>query len=153
MWSVLPLWIILNAYAFLMDAIVGVSGCCAWLLWEGGHPVWGGLLGGAACIFAFIAIRLHLSYPQKRRTYEVLLKRNREALHRSSFREFMGAPCYRLVVRTVMNHTGHGKEYEALYRNYWGDGVACCTPMPAKVIVFQSPEEGRKWLNGQREED
>ena len=149
MWSALPLWIFLNVYAFLLDILALSAGGAAWYLFAHGYTVLGWAATTLAVGFATAAISVHASYPQKLRTYEVLLRRNREELHPRSFYEFMGAPCYRLVVRAVLKELGHADRYRGIFRACWGDGFSWCSPMPAEITIFRNREEARRWLREQ----
>ena len=146
MLSVLPLWISLNVYAFLLDAMFIVSGLGAWLFLSSGHSV-GGMLGVCiAVLFFFAAVRIHLSYPAKLNAYKMLYKRNCKTFHRASFHSFMDAPCYRMVVRTVLYHIGHSQEYNTIFKEVWGEHLSCCSFSSAEVVIFNSAEEGELWL-------
>ncbi len=150
MLSVLPLWITLNAYAFLLDALAVAGTTGAWFLFSSNHPVLGWIVAIITAIILFCAIQVHISYPTKLKTYHILYRRNHKKFHRNSFHEFMTAPCYRLVVRTVLCHVGHSEEYNAIFKDVWGEGITCCRPIPATVIIFKTPEEGRRWLEEQQ---
>lgn len=150
MWSALPLWILLNAYAFLLDALAILAGGTAWFVFLSGHPVWGWLAVATAAILGGIGLRVHLSYPQKLRAYKTLLRRNRGEFRPKSFYEFMGAPCYRLVVRTVLMHIGHADAYPAIYRDCWGEGLCCYAEMPSQVNIFNDRGKAREWIEDQK---
>ena len=150
MLSALPLWILLNTYAFLLDALSIAGGAGAWWLFSYGHPVYAAAAGVATAALLFAAIRVHLSYTAKLKAYHILYQRNRETLHRNSFYDFMGSPCYRLVVRTVLYRTGHPEEYKVIYREIWGTGLPFCTPKPASVVIFHNAAEGADWLRRHR---
>ena len=150
MLSVLPLWILLNVYAFLLDVLSIASGLGAWLFLSSGHSVWGALAAVVAALFFGAAVRVHLSYPAKINTYNILYKRNSKTLHRASFHEFMDSPCYRMVVRTVLHRTGHPQEYSIIYKEVWGEPWRFCSSVPADAIIFNSAEEGERWLRSQQ---
>ncbi|MBQ7176427.1 MAG: hypothetical protein IJS08_03345 [Victivallales bacterium] len=145
----LPLWIILNTYAFLLDAFVLASGAGTYFLLRGGHYVWCLFPGIAFIILLVSAIKLHLSYPLKLKTYYVLYRRNSASLHYDSFKDFMGAPCHRLVVRTVLHRIGHPDEYDVIFERAWGKSLPCCSPKPSEVHIFHNAEEGARWLKEQ----
>lgn len=146
MLSVLPLWLSLNVYAFLLDGLSIASGAGAWLFFFWGHPVLAGAAAIAAVALFSTAMRVHLSYPAKLKAYNTLYQRNRKVLHRNSFLEFMGSPCYRMVVRAVLCRTGHPEEYPVIYKEVWGSGLPCCSPQPATVTIFKNAAEGARWL-------
>ena len=150
MLSILPLWISLNTYAFLLDALSIAGGAGAGFSFSCGHPVWGVAAGIATAVLLFSAIRVHLSYPVKLNAYHILYQRNREVLHPSSFHDFMGSPCYRMVVRAVLCRTGHPEEYDVIFKEIWGSGLPFCTPKPASVIIFNNAAEGASWLRQHR---
>ena len=150
MLSALPLWILLNTYAFLLDALSIAGGAGAWWLFSYGHPVYAAVVGAAAAALLFAAIRVHLSYPAKLKAYHVLYQRNREVLHRNSFYDFMGSPCYRLVVRTVLYRTGHPEEYQVIFKEIWGSGLPFLSRKPATVVFFDNPDDGARWLQSHR---
>ena len=147
--SALPLWIILNAYAFLLDAFAFASGAGTYFLLRGGHYIWCLFPGIAFLVLLVSAIKLHLSYPAKLRTYYVLYKRNRDFLHYDSFKDFMGAPCHRLIVRTVLHRTGHQDEYDVIFERAWGKSMPCCSTLPSEVHIFRNAEEGARWFKEQ----
>ena len=150
MLSVLPLWLTLNVYAFLLDALALAGGTGAWLLFLYEYPVLGVIAGAAAAAFLYSAIRVHLSYPAKLKAYHTLYQRNRDVLHPNSFHEFMGSPCYRMVVRAVLCRTGHPEEYDAIFKAVWGTGMPCFAPKPATVTIFKNAAEGARWLEQHR---
>ncbi len=150
MLSILPLWISLNTYALLLDAMAMAGGAGAWMLFTSGHQIWGWTAVIIAAILLFSAIRVHLSYPQKLKAYRLLYKRNHDTFHRSSFHEFMGTPCHRMMVRVVLSRIGHKEEYDIIFKDVWGTGLPCCSLKPATVIIFQNAEEGARWLKSQK---
>ena len=152
MLSIFPLWILLNVYAFLLDALSIAAGLGAWLLFYYGYPVPGVLAAVVAVLFLCAAVRVHLTYPAKRNTYYTLYKRNCKTLHRASFYDFMDSPCYRMVVRAVLCHIGHSQEYENIFKEVWGKPLRFCSfaSVPAEVIIFKSAEEGELWLKKNR---
>ena len=152
MLSIFPLWILLNIYAFLLDALSIASGLGAWLLLSYGYSVPGVLATIVAILFLCAAVRVHLTYPAKRNAYNTLYKRNYKTFHRASFYDFMDSPCYRMVVRTVLCHIGHSQEYENIFKEVWGKPLRFCSfaSVPAEVIIFKSAEEGELWLKKNR---
>ena len=146
----LPLWMVLNAYAFLLDALALAFGVAAWFLIGSWHPFWGWTCASIAAVFAFAGVKLHCTYPVKKKTYFILLRRNEREFHRSSFRVFMSAPCYRLVVRTVLSRLGKQQEYKVIFKDVWGEFSPFCSTMPAKAVIFKNAEEGRKWFEENR---
>ena len=147
--TALPLWILLNAYAFLLDALALASGAVTYLLFCRGHYAWSIFPVIAFVVLLVSAIKLHLSYPHKLKTYYTLYRRNRCALHYDSFKEFMGVPCHRLIVRTVLHRIGHPEEYGVIFEKAWGSALPCCSPRPAEVHIFHNAEEGARWLKEQ----
>ena len=146
MLSVLPLWVVLNTYAFLLDVLFIVGGTGSWLLFSSGYLFRGWVAAAISAIFIFSAVRVHLSYPAKLKAYKALYKRNKNTFHRASFYDFMDAPCYRMVVRAVLNHTGHPEEYDSILKEVWGSGFSPCTVDAGTVTVFQNAEDGERWL-------
>ena len=146
MLSALPLWIPLNVYAFLLDALALAGGAGAWALFSSGCPVWGGAAAFAAAALLFAAIRVHLSYPAKLKAYHTLCLRNRDTLRIASLVDFMGSPCYRMVVRMVLYRVGHPEAYKVVYREFWGSGMPCFSPRLSTVTIFKDAEEGANWL-------
>ena len=65
MLSVLPLWVVLNTYAFLLDVLFIVGGTGSWLLFSSGYLFRGWVAAAISAIFIFSAVRVHLSYPAK----------------------------------------------------------------------------------------
>ena len=152
MLSIFPLWILLNIYAFLLDALSIAFGLGAWLLLSYGYSVSGVLAAVVAFLFFCAAVRVHLTYPAKRNAYNTLYKRNCKTFHRASFYDFMDSPCYRMVVRTVLCRIGHSQEYKSIFKEVWGNPLRFCSfaPVPAEVIIFNSAEEGERWLKHDR---
>ena len=150
MLSILPLWITLNTYAFLLEALSFAGGTGAWKLFSFGHPAWGCAAVVPTVVFLFAAIRIHCTYPAKLRAFRTLYQRNRESLHLASFHDFMGSPCYRLLVRTVLARLRHPEKYDVVFKAAWGSALPWCSRMPATVVVFKNPEEGRRWLESRK---
>lgn len=96
----------LNSYAYLLilTAVgVAVLPLCIW-----GFKWW---LALAQCAGVYIAIRgavtILAAWPDKQRKYEILMEKNRDELRPDTFRQFMDAPCGRLLARVVLVDLGY----------------------------------------------
>lgn len=116
----LPAWCVLNAYAFLLDALCVAAGTLAFWLRLGGQP--SGLwlpAAGMAFLCGCGALRLHMTYGTKLLLYRTLLKRNRRTVRLGSFAEFVDVPCHRLTVRYVLARVGRPECYRVVMRRYY----------------------------------
>lgn len=112
------------------------------------------MLAVAICImgalFLYGGIGIHGTYFEKKRIYSILLRRNLKDFHKDSFKEFLGVPCHRLVVRMVLHEIGHSERYaelkSAFYRYPWQRQFSDET----KLFVFKTKEEGDQWLLQQK---
>ena len=87
-----------------------------------------------------------LEIAEKVRMFRVLLRRNRRAFRRDSFKEFMGVPCHRLVVRMVLHRLDCPSEFSRLKRMYYHYPWEKRLPQATVLRVFKNSQEGEQWL-------
>lgn len=109
--STVPRFLYLNAYAFLLF-FMGAGIALIPLYRVGWWAV-------AVQSVAFIACergswKIFSSWKDKKRKYKVLMERNTPEFRPEVFREFMEAPCGRLLVKIVLNDLGRSGEYGTL---------------------------------------
>lgn len=116
----LPVWCILNAYAFLLDALCIAAGASVLWLRSGGQTPWLWVpAAGVAFLLGVGACRLHMAYGDKLHLYRALLRRNSRMLRLASFEDFVDVPCHRLTVRLVLARVGHPECYREVLRLYY----------------------------------
>ena len=87
-------------------------------------------------IFA-IAIKLFSTWSDKKRSINILIKKNRGRFRPESFEEYMQAPCGKLVVRQVLKALNRQEDYKMLLTlqkpllERWRNN---CTPV--KTVVY-----------------
>lgn len=64
------------------------------------------------------AIKILSRWKSKKRSYNILIERNREEICIDSFKEYMQAPCGRLLVRVVLTDLGKKEEYRTLKKKF-----------------------------------
>lgn len=147
MLSRIPLWIVLNFYAFLLDTLCIAVGVLTLGCYIREFFFCFFLCGGVTCLIGYAAITLHLTYPTKRHLFVTLKRRNRKQLHLCSFKDFVDAPCHRLIVRTVLAHLNQHKAYRKVLTQYyvypWKRGHFATH----EVFFFRSREEYEAWRN------
>lgn len=134
----LPRYIFLNSYAFLL-LIVGIG--------IGIIPLyrlswW--IVAVQAVIVLFILIntyRIFSAWNSKKRSYSILIARNTDTLRPDTFKEYMQAPCGRLLTRVVLKDIGKSSAYNELkklkkpFLQRLKDG---CVPQKTVVTVYKS---------------
>lgn len=60
------------------------------------------------------SLRIFRSWNDKKRKYKILMQRNSECFRPDTFREYMQAPCGRLLVKIVLNDLNLSHEYNTL---------------------------------------
>ena len=111
--SILSRFLYLNTYAFLLAFGGGGIACIPF----GGFSRWlilPQVLGVIACWTG--AYRIFRSWYDKKRKYNLLMTRNREGIRPDTFKEFMQAPCGRLLVRIVLKDLHQEAAWKALCR-------------------------------------
>lgn len=111
--STLPRFLYLNTYAFLL-VFGGIGIACVpvgrlslwWVLPQG--------IGVTACWWN--AVRIFRSWQDKKRQYRLLSVRNAVAIRPDTFKDFMQAPCGRLLVRIVLKDLGREAAWNDLCR-------------------------------------
>ena len=64
------------------------------------------------------SIRIFRQWPQKKRSYYILIRQNRKEFRPETFKRHMEAPCGRMLVRTVLSDLGENHRYKELKRRY-----------------------------------
>lgn len=149
MFTRLKFWITVNVYALLLDALSLFVFWIAYSLFRTGL-VLGVLIVSVGVMLLYAAIGIHGTYPEKCRIYSVLLRVNKKQFKLESFRDFVGVPCHRVLVRMVLSKLDKAHEYpsiiKAYYRYPWQNEVQSDT----KVYVFKGKDEGAAWLLQQK---
>lgn len=143
----LPLWVVLNTYAWVLDGVsLAIMILAIWCACRYG-TAWASLFVLPLLFAMRGAIDIHSSYPYKLHIYTTLLTRNRRTLSDASFKKFLSAPCLRLVVRTVLARTGNSYAYKRIMKKYYRP-IWCHPAVVAQpsVVIFNTPDEGRQWL-------
>jgi len=106
----------INTWALFLDilAICGIS-----FLLTGMHNlfIFFPVLLAVLCL-AFNGIRLHSHYPERLKVLEILLRKNKAELREDTFREFMYAPCGRMLVLEALDTLGYKNRYSEIARRY-----------------------------------
>lgn len=135
----------INAYALLLDVfgfLVAVWVLSAFRTW----PILAVLAGTLAAYLIYAGICIHLSYGEKVRIFQILIRRNRNVFRRESFRDFMAVPCHRLVVRMALHRLGCSSEFAVLKRMYYRYPWEKRLSQATVLRVFKNAQEGEKWL-------
>ena len=75
--------------------------------------------GIIVCLFlAFNGIRLHAHYTSRVKVLDILIKKNKAEFRQDTFREFMYAPCGRMLVREALDTLGYSYQYRDFARQY-----------------------------------
>ncbi len=108
----LPLALVLNYYAFLLDALVALLGYAGWWCLTHQHSGWGWTLCVLGVLLLIPTVGINFSWKERRKIFFTLHRRNRRQLHEESFKKFIGVLCHRLVTRTVLARLGYdGRVY------------------------------------------
>jgi hypothetical protein len=141
----IPLWIVLNYYAFLLDALCVLGGLAGLKCYLQGYSLIAYICLVFCVLVGYAAIVLHSSYPTKRHLFSVLKRRNFRNVHIGSFEEFVDVPCHRLIVRTVLSHLNKGYLYREVMKRYY------VLPWKRKhfndtgFVIFNAQEEYEQW--------
>lgn len=84
------------------------------------------------------AISIFCSWEDKKRKYSVLIHRNTSEFREDTFKEYMSAPCGRLLVIIVLKDLGETEKYTILqkYRlSIFKEIRQCFKTRPTKVII------------------
>lgn len=134
--STVSRFIYLNAYALLL--LLGGAGFAIIPLFD--NAVWVivvKVVVGAVCLKG--AFSILSGWNDKKRKYEVLMTRNRETLRPDTFKEYMEAPCGRLLTRVVLKDLGQADQYKMLWKMYhipyWKHLKNECKPKKTVVYV------------------
>lgn len=133
--STVPRFLYLNTYAFLLF-FMGIGIVLIPLY----RVSW--WLAALQIIVFFVcernAVRIFASWKDKKRKYHILMERNASALRPESFKEYMQAPCGRLLVRIVLDDLGSKDEYSTLMKlrqPLWTNLKSGCRPQETVVYI------------------
>lgn len=101
-------------------------------------------------LFAFIvspAIKILSRWREKKRSYHVLIERNRNGIREELFKEYMQAPCGRLLVRVVLKDLGESRQYKIIKKKYnmtWRDCIKAVgeNRKPQKTVMYIADGNG-----------
>lgn len=86
------------------------------------------------------------SWEDKKRKYNILITRNQDAFRADIFKEYMEAPCGRLLVKIVLKDLGQPHQYKPLmklyYKPFWKYLKA--TLKPQKTVIYINPNYEQK---------
>ena len=128
----------LNAYAFLLIG-VGIS---IWFLLFIKSWIVIVICALTTVICFYYAIHIFSTWYDKKRNYQLLIQRNTNVLRAETFRDFMKAPCGRLLCRIVLEDLNYKDEYKNLKKAYsvpfsmWIKNV--CTHEQSVIVFFDS---------------
>lgn len=72
----------------------------------------------AALLLLNASAKIFKNWKSKKRSYNVLMERNRDGLRDDTFKEYMQAPCGRLLVRIVLSDLGESGQYRRIRKMY-----------------------------------
>ncbi|MDE6322157.1 MAG: hypothetical protein K2L93_07645 [Muribaculaceae bacterium] len=139
----------LNSYAYLLIMIaVGVA-VIPLYLW--GFKWWLAILQGVGVYLSLRgAVTIMRAWPDKQRKYHILMEKNRDELRPDTFRQFMDAPCGRLLARVVIADLGYPNDtYRRVKREaaprFWRNCRATFAPAPSSTerIVIHKIDKHR----------
>ncbi|GEM_PF-2722709 len=149
MLSKLRFWIAVNVYALLLDVIALAVFWVALPLSRTGFSLCA-LAAGVGVFLLYGALGIHGTYPEKRRIYSFLLRKNARLFRIESFRDFMGVPCHRVLVWMVLRRLGRQSEYAAVKKAYYRYPWQRHFPDETILHVFHTKEDGDAWLLRQK---
>ena len=135
--STFPRFLYLNSYAFLLLAMgVGIAIVPCYRM--GG---WWFVVPQAIVALTCLkgAWRILHSWGDKKRKYHVLMERNTPTLRPETFREYMQAPCGRLLTKTVLSDLGKREAYREL--------KALEEPLPRRLRKACKPQKTTIYIN------
>lgn len=113
--STISRYLYLNSYALLLL----VGGVVVIFIPIGLSLIWSIIIKVIVCSILFKEAHTILSsWSDKKRKYTVLMTRNCEEFRPDTFKEYMQAPCGRLLVRVVLKDLNKTEEYKNLYKSY-----------------------------------
>ena len=65
-----------------------------------------------------ISIKIFRNWGRKKRSYAVLMERNRDGIREETFKEYMSAPCGRLLVKIVLSDLNERQQYKKICKTY-----------------------------------
>lgn len=136
--STVKRYLYLNTYAFLLLAIGG--GIMFIDFWLVSFPI---LIIPLILALVFIkgGVSIISTWEDKKRKYSILMERNRNGFRHDTFKEFMTAPCGRLLVKIALKDLGETKRYKELaqYRHPIKEEIRkCLKPQTTKIIIHQA---------------
>ena len=108
-------YIYLNLYAYLL-LFMGIG-----IVFTPLHLLYKPLLIAqiiAALLLIKAAVSIFKRWPEKRRSYSILIRQNKEGFRADTFSKYMQAPCGRLLVRVVLKDLGAEERYKELKKEY-----------------------------------
>ena len=132
-------FIYLNAYALLL--LIGGAGFAIIPFFH--NAVWVIIIKVVVCAICLKgAVSILSGWNDKKRKYEVLITRNKDNFRPDTFKEFMEAPCGRLLTRIVLKDLGLSDQYKTLWNlyhiPYWKHLKNECKPK--KTVVYRNPD-------------
>lgn len=142
-------WLVVNVYALLLDALSLTAFGGVLLLLKMGLVLC--LLSGAVgVLLLYGAMGIHGTYQEKCRIYSILLRRNAQQFKIETFREFVGVPCHRVLVRMVLSKLGKTSEYPNIMKMYYRYPWQRVFRDDTVLHIFSTKEEGDVWLLQQK---
>ncbi|MBQ8336320.1 MAG: hypothetical protein IJY44_02165 [Bacteroidaceae bacterium] len=108
-------YVYLNTYAYLL-LFMGVG--IAFVPLYRVHWLLAAVQAVLVAVVLKAAFKILLRWKEKKRSYNVLVERNRNGIRDELFKEYMQAPCGRLLVKVVLNDLGERQRYKILKRKY-----------------------------------
>lgn len=103
----------------------------------------------ALCVMN-MGVKILWSWKDKKRSYHILIERNSTQIHLESFKEYMQAPCGRLIVKVVLKDLGESRQYKILKKRYNPSVKECLAaikagakPKRTVVTMYSTNSEGR----------
>lgn len=127
----------LNIYAFLL-LLVGGGIVCISLFYHSTVLLIIEISLAAICIKG--AFSILSSWDDKKRKYAVLMQRNSPILRPDTFKEFMSAPCGRLLARIVLKDLNQKNQYKLLkqYKPSLASQIRNCRKtQTTKIIIYK----------------
>lgn len=93
------------------------------------------------------SVHIFKSWPDKKRKYHVLMTRNSDTLHPDTFKDYMQAPCGRLLVHVVLADLGMSGRYRdlrALRQPLWTTLKSNCKTQ--KTVVYRPSQDFKSRL-------
>ena len=118
MLSRIKFWVVINVYALFLDVMALMTFGAAYLLFQSGL-VFGIIVSIVGAFLLYGAIGIHGTYPEKRRMYLLLFRKNARLFRIESFKNSMSVPCHRVLVRRLLSDLGRESEYPKIKKAYY----------------------------------